>query len=196
MTELCLFYFFDQIRRGNALAIHLRNASGGLMLLDDPLDLLQVSAQQVTGDSVLKCTDGITVFQCPLVFTGMCQQSIQDTGDIGITASNTVYDFDIGVRRFFIIGIILGAVDNRTEGMTLRAMYDTLCGCHDGNRILLREALHNALGIAFLQESQACGVLGAEEDIYIRQNGFDAFLRLSTGPQIAAEVHIKGDDAP
>ena len=78
--------------------------------------------------------------------------------------------------------------------MTLRAMYDTLCGCHDGNRILLREALHNALGIAFLQESQACGVLGAEEDIYIRQNGFDAFLRLSTGPQIAAEVHIEGDD--
>ena len=194
MTELCLFYFFDQIRRGNALAIHLRNASGGLMLLDDPLDLLQVSAQQVTGDSVLKCTDGITVFQCPLVFTGMCQQSIQDTGDIGITASNTVYDFDIGVRRFFIIGIILGAVDNRTEGMTLRAMYDTLCGCHDGNRILLREALHNALGIAFLQESQACGVLGAEEDIYIRQNGFDAFLRLSTGPQVPTEVHIKGDD--
>ena len=60
------------------------------MLLDDPLDLLQVSAQQVTGDSVLKCTDGITVFQCPLVFTGMCQQSIEDTGDIGITASNTV----------------------------------------------------------------------------------------------------------
>ena len=92
MTELCLFYFFDQIRRGNALAIHLRNASGGLMLLDDPLDLLQVSAQQVTGDGVLKCTDGITVFQCPLVFTGMCQQSIQDTGDIGIPASNTVYD--------------------------------------------------------------------------------------------------------
>lgn len=110
MTELCLFYLFDQIRRGNALAIHLRNASGGLMLLDDPLDLLQVSAQQVTGDSVLKCTDGITVFQCPLVLAGMCQQSIEDTGDISVTASDTVYDFDIGVRSLFIIGIVLGAV--------------------------------------------------------------------------------------
>ena len=75
MAELCVFYLFDQIRRGNALAVHLRNTSGGLMLLDDPLDLLQVSAQQVTGDGVLKCTDGITVFQCPLVLAGMCQQS-------------------------------------------------------------------------------------------------------------------------
>ena len=87
MAELCVFYLFDQIRRVNALAVHLRNTSGGLVLLDDPLDLLQVSAQQVTGDGVLKCTDGITVFQCPLVFAGMCQQSIEDTGDIGITAS-------------------------------------------------------------------------------------------------------------
>ena len=63
MAELCVFYFFDQIRRGNALAVHLRNTSGGLMLLDDSLNLLQVGAQQVTGDGVLKCTDGITVFQ-------------------------------------------------------------------------------------------------------------------------------------
>ena len=73
------------------------------MLLDDPLDLLQVSAQQVTGDGVLKCTDGITVFQCPLVLAGMCQQSIEDTGDISVTASDTVYDFDIGVRSLFIM---------------------------------------------------------------------------------------------
>ena len=124
----------------------------------------------------------------------MCQQSIQDTGDIGITASNTVYDFDIGVRRFFIIGIILGAVDNRTEGMTLR-----LCTirCVDATMEIGYSSVKLFImlsGIAFLQESQACGVLGAEEDIYIRQNGFDAFLRLSTGPQIAAEVHIEGDD--
>lgn len=40
LTELCVFYLFDQIRRGNALAVHLRNTSGGLVLLDDPLDLL------------------------------------------------------------------------------------------------------------------------------------------------------------
>ena len=40
MTELCVFYFFDQIRKVNALAVHLRNTSGGLVLLDDPLDLL------------------------------------------------------------------------------------------------------------------------------------------------------------
>ena len=196
MTELCLFYLFDQIRRGNALAVHLRNTSGGLVLLDDPLDLLQVSAQQVTGDGVLKCTDGITVFQCPLVLAGMCQQSVEDTGDISVTASDAVYDFDIGVRCFLIIGIILGTVDNGAEGMTLRAMYDTLCGCHDGDWILLREALHNALGIAFLQESQACGVLGAEEDVHIRQNEFDAFLRLGAGPQVPTEVHIEGDDGP
>ena len=37
-------------------------------------------------------------------------------------------------------------------------------------------------------------VLGAEEDVHIRQNGFDTFLRFSTGPQIATEVHIEGDD--
>ena len=37
MAELCVFYLFDQIRRGNALAVHLRNTSGGLVLLDDPL---------------------------------------------------------------------------------------------------------------------------------------------------------------
>ncbi len=154
----------------------------------------KVGAQQVTGDGVLKCADGIAIFQCSLILTGMCQQSVQDTGDISVTASDAVYDFDIGVRRFLIISIVLGTVDNGAESMTLRAMYDTLCGCHDGDRILLREALHNALGIAFLQEGQTCGVLGAEEDVHIRQNGFDAFLRLSTGPQIAAEVHIEGDD--
>ena len=75
MAELCVFYLFDQIRRGNALAVHLRNTSGGLVLLDDPLDLLQVSAQQVTGDGVLKCADGIAIFQCSLILTGMCQQA-------------------------------------------------------------------------------------------------------------------------
>ena len=37
MAELCVFYLFDQIRRVNALAVHLRNTSGGLVLLDDPL---------------------------------------------------------------------------------------------------------------------------------------------------------------
>ena len=126
----------------------------------------------------------------------MCQQSVQDTGDISVTASDAVYDFDIGVRCFLIIGIILGTVDNGAEGMTLRAMYNTLCGCHDGDWILLREALHNALGIAFLQEGQTRRVLGAEEDVHIRQNGFDAFLRLGAGPQVPTEVHIEGDDGP
>ena len=76
------------------------------------------------------------------------------------------------------------------------AMYNTLCGCHDGDWILLREALHNALGIAFLQEGQTRRVLGAEEDVHIRQNGFDAFLRLGAGPQVPTEVHIEGDDGP
>ena len=124
----------------------------------------------------------------------MCQQSVEDTGDISITASDTVYDFDIGVRCFFIISIVLGTVNDRTESMALRAMYDTLCRCHNRDRIFFREALHNALGITFLQKGQACGVFGAEENVHIRQNGFDAFLRLGTGPQISTEVHIEGDD--
>ena len=62
--------------------------------------------------------------------------------------------------------------------------------------ILLREALHNAFGIAFLQEGQTRCVLGAEEDVHIRQNEFDAFLRLGAGPQVPTEVHIEGDDGP
>ena len=37
MAELCVFYLFDQIRSVNALAVHLRNTSGGLVLLDDPV---------------------------------------------------------------------------------------------------------------------------------------------------------------
>ena len=73
MAELCVFYLFDQIRRGNALAVHLRNTPGGLMLLDDSLDFLKVGTQQISGNGILESADRIAIFQCPLKISLLCQ---------------------------------------------------------------------------------------------------------------------------
>ena len=46
---------------------------------------------------------------------------------------------------------------------------------------------------ACFAESQACGIFGAEEDIYIRKNLLDAGSCLLAGPEIGTIVDIKRD---
>ena len=112
MAELCVFYLFDQIRRGNAFSgpspQYVRWTCAPLMI---PWISFKSVHSRSPGMVFLSALMAFAIFQCSLILTGMCQQSVQDTGDISVTASDAVYDFDIGVRCFLIIGIILGTVD-------------------------------------------------------------------------------------
>ena len=68
-----------------------------------------------------------------------------------------------------------------------------LCGGNHRDRVLLAERLLDFLDRACFAESQACGIFGAEEDIYIRKNLLDAGSCLLAGPEIGTVVDIKRD---
>ena len=68
-----------------------------------------------------------------------------------------------------------------------------LCGGNHRDRIFLAERLLDFLDRACFAESQACGIFGAEEDIYIRKNLLDAGSCFLAGPEIGTVVDIKRD---
>ena len=74
-----------------------------------------------------------------------------------------------------------------TSGITLGL------GGNHRDRVLLAERLLDFLDRACFAESQACGIFGAEEDIYIRKNLLDAGSCLLAGPEIGTVVDIKRD---
>ena len=77
--------------------------------------------------------------------------------------------------------------------MFLRSDHGTLCGSNNRNRIFLAEGFLDFVDRAGFSEGKSCCIFGAEENIYIRKNGFNAFSCFLTGSEIGTIVDIKGD---
>ena len=120
---------------------------------------MEIRRWKVARDCVLDGSCGIPYFQSPAAVPGIGQQAVEHACDIGVPASYAVYHLDIPVWFFLIISIILRVIDDRTEGMDLRAVDDALRGGNDMNRIFFREAFHDFSGAALFQEGEAGSVL-------------------------------------
>ena len=120
-------------------------------------------------------------------------QSIERTGNIRITGSDTIDDIDVLVRRLLEVGVTLCAVGEGAEIMTLRAVYRTLRRKDGLDRELLGEALDHLTAASGLQEGKLCRRLRAEENIDIRKNLQDRLACLIATPEVSTEVDIEGN---
>ena len=77
--------------------------------------------------------------------------------------------------------------------MLFRSDDSALSRGNHGDRIFFTEGLLNLLNRAGLAEGQTGSVGGAEKDIDIRKDGFDAFSCLLAAPEVRAVVDIEGD---
>ena len=69
-----------------------------------------------------------------------------------------------------------------------------LGGGNDRDRVFCTEGFLDFLNRSGFAEGEACRVGGAEENIHIRQNRFDARTRRLAAPEVCAVIHIKRDE--
>ena len=75
--------------------------------------------------------------------------------------------------------------------MLLRSDDSPLCGSDNGNRVFLTERFLDLVDGTCFSEGKSGSVLRAEENVYIRKNGFNAFSCFLSSPEIGTIVYVK-----
>ena len=162
------------------------------MLCDDAVDLLEIGKDHIADDAVLDGCHGVAVLQHFLTVV-MSQVTVESAGDVGVTASDPVDHIDAVVRRFTVVAVFLRRVDDGGKVVLLRSDDSALSRGNHGDRIFFTEGLLDLLNRAGLAEGQPGSVGGAEKDVDLRKDGFDAFSCLLAAPEVCAVVDIEGD---
>jgi hypothetical protein len=68
--------------------------------------------------------------------------------------------------------------------MLLRSDDSPLCGSDNGNRVFLTERFLDLVDRTCFSKGKSGSVFGAEENVYIRKNGFNAFSCFLSSPEV------------
>lgn len=127
---------------------------------------------------------------------GFTEQTVENTGYVGVAAADSVNHFDVPIRFLFIEGICAGIIDDGTKGMETGTVDYSLCGRDDGDGVVLGEAFEDGFRVPFFVEGQTSCVFRTKKDVYQRENLLNAGFGLETGLQILAVIYIEGDECP